>query len=255
MRRIVLAILTVAALAGCAGGGSAAKSGKPLVLVVGATGGTGQEVVSQVLAKGYPVRALVRDEVAARSLFGDRVTYSVGDVREPRTLPAAMRGITYVVSALGSNAARDPENNPERVDFGGVRSLAQAAKEAGVSHFVLTSSMGVTNPEHQLNAILDDILNWKFKGEEALRDSGVNYTIVRPGSLNFDAGGRHGIRVMQGDPQDVVGQIPRADVAAVLVNALGRKESHGRTFEIVSDPETSAVDWNTFYSSLKPDVR
>ncbi len=252
--RWIIPIVT-AALAACAGGGSAGKSGKPLVLVVGATGGTGQEVVAQALAKGYPVRALVRDEEAARSLFGNRVTYAVGDVREPRTLSAAMRGVTYVVSALGSNAARDPENNPERVDFGGVRSLAQAAQAAGVKHFVLTSSMGVTNPEHQLNAILDDILNWKFKGEESLRDSGVPYTIVRPGSLNYGPGGRHGIRVMQGDPQDVVGQIPRADVAAVLVNALGRKEAHGRTFEIVGDPDTESVDWSSFYSALKPDVR
>jgi uncharacterized protein YbjT (DUF2867 family) len=253
--RWIPAIVTVAALAGCAGGGSAGRSDKPLVLVVGATGGTGQEVVSLALAKGYPVRTLVRDEEAARSLFGDRVTYAVGDVREPRTLPAAMRGVTYVVSALGSNAARDPENNPERVDFGGVRSLAQAAQAAGVKQFVLTSSMGVTNPDHQLNAILDDLLNWKFKGEEALRDSGVPYTIVRPGSLNYEPGGRHGIKVMQGDPQDVVGRIPRADVAAVLVNALGRKEAHGRTFEIVSDPDASGVDWSTFYASLKPDVR
>ena len=71
--RWILAIVAVAALAGCAAGGSAVKSGKPLVLVVGATGGTGQEVVSQALAEGYPVRALVRDEAAARSLlYGDR---------------------------------------------------------------------------------------------------------------------------------------------------------------------------------------
>jgi uncharacterized protein YbjT (DUF2867 family) len=140
------------------------------------------------------------------------------------------------------------------VDYGGVRSLALAAKAAGVRHFALTSSMGVTNPDHQLNAILDDILNWKLKGEEALRASGVTYTIVRPGALNYDPGGRHGIRVMQGDPQDVVGQIPRADVAAVLVNALGRAEARGRTFEIVSDPSSTGVDWNTFFSNLKPDV-
>jgi uncharacterized protein YbjT (DUF2867 family) len=249
------ALLACALVACAASGAGSSDAGKPLVLIVGATGGTGQEVVAQALAKGYAVRALVRDADKARTLFGDRVAYAVGDVREPRTLPPAMRRVDYVVSALGSNVERDPENKPELVDYGGVRSLALAARDAGVKHFVLTSSMGVTNPEHQLNRILDDILNWKFKGEEALRASGVRYTIVRPGALNNDPGGQKGIRVLQGDPQDVVGEIPRADVAAVLLNAVGRPEAFGKTLEIVSDPGRHSVDWNSFFGGLKPDVR
>jgi len=60
---------------------------------------------------------------------------------------------------------------------------------------------------------------------------------------------------MQGDPQDVVGQIPRADVAAVLVGALGRKEAYGRTFEIVSGRNDELpIDWNGFFAGLKPDA-
>jgi uncharacterized protein YbjT (DUF2867 family) len=257
MIRSLASALCTCALVACAASGGAGSShaGKPLLLIVGATGGTGQEVVSQALARGYAVRVLVRDEDKARTLFGDQVAYAVGDVRQPRTLPAAMRRVDYIVSALGSNVERDPENKPELVDYGGVRSLAIAAREARVKHFVLTSSMGVTNPEHQLNRILDDILNWKFKGEEALRASGVRYTIVRPGALNNDPGGKKGIRVLQGDPQDVTGEIPRADVAAVLLNAVGRPEAFGKTFEIVSDPERDGVDWDRFYSALQPDVR
>jgi uncharacterized protein YbjT (DUF2867 family) len=256
IRAALIALNALAALVACAsGGGASPAAGGSLLLIVGATGGTGQEIVDQALAKGYVVRALVRDEVKARTLFGDRVTYAVGDVRQPRSLPAAMKGVDYVVSALGSNVQRDPENKPELVDYGGVKSLAQAASKAGVKHFVLTSSMGVTNPDHQLNRILDDILNWKFKGEEALRASGVNYTIVRPGSLNNEPGGQKGIKVLQGDPHDVVGQIPRADVAAVLLNAVGREDAFGKTLEIVSDPDTTSVQWDGFFAGLKPDVR
>ncbi|HKZ74090.1 MAG TPA: SDR family oxidoreductase [Steroidobacteraceae bacterium] len=254
-RLLAIVLSTFVMLSACASTGGSAEAGKPLVLIIGATGGTGQEAVAQALAKGYAVRALVRDEAKARTLFGDRVQYAVGDVREPRTLRPAMRGVDYVLSALGSNSARDPENKPELVDYGGVKSLAEAAKDAGVQHFVLTSSMGVTNPDHQLNRILDKLLTWKLKGEDALRASGVNYTIVRPGGLNNDPGGRAGIEVMQGDPHDVVGQIPRADVAAVLVNALGRKEAMGRTFEIIGDPEGGSVDWDRLYTGLQPDVR
>jgi uncharacterized protein YbjT (DUF2867 family) len=252
---VALATLTMAALLACASGAGRHDPAKPLVLIVGATGGTGQEAVDQALAKGYAVRALVRDEAKARSLFGDRVTYAVGDVRQARSLPPAMRGVDYIVSALGSNVQRDPENSPELVDYGGVKSLAEAARAAGIKHFVLTSSMGVTNPDHQLNLILDNLLQWKLRGEEALRASGVKYTIVRPGGLNNDPGGQKGIRAMQGDPPDVAGEIPRADVAAVLVNAVGRPDAFGKTFEIVTDPDSTGADWNTFFARLAPDVR
>ncbi len=64
----------------------ASNGNASVVLVAGATGGIGQEVVDQALAQGYVVRALVRDEAKARMLFGDRVQYVVGDVREPRSL-------------------------------------------------------------------------------------------------------------------------------------------------------------------------
>lgn len=252
-RRLHASVLVALLLAACASAPQE-DAGAPVLLIVGATGGTGQEAVRYALARGYQVRALVRDEAKARTLFGDRVSYAVGDVREPRTLPRAMRGVDYVVSALGSSSQRDPENRPELVDYGGVRSLAQAARRAGVEHFVLTSAMGVTNPDHQLNSIFDGLLEWKHKGEQALRESGVPYTIVRPGSLNNDPGGEKGVKVMQGDPEGVVGQIPRADVAAVLIESIGREAAVGRTFEIVSDPDAPPPEWPRFFSGLEADA-
>ena len=226
-----------------------------VVLVAGATGGTGQEVVDQALAKGYRVRALVRDEAKARLLFGDRVQYVVGDVREPRTLKRAVKGADQVISALGANVQRDPENSPERVDFAGVKALAEAAKTAGVSQFILVSSMGVTHPEHQLNAMLDNILSWKLKGEDAVRATGINYTIVRPGELTNEPGGRRGVRIMQGDPLDGDGAVSRTDVAAVLVSVIGRQDLYGKTFEIVGDHARPRIEWASLYNGLQPDVR
>ncbi|MBI2821382.1 MAG: NAD(P)H-binding protein, partial [Acidobacteria bacterium] len=63
----------------------------PLVLVAGATGRTGQEVVKQLLARNYRVRGLVRNQPKAAEIFGSSVQYAVGDVREVATLPAAMK--------------------------------------------------------------------------------------------------------------------------------------------------------------------
>jgi uncharacterized protein YbjT (DUF2867 family) len=252
-RRTAVLILIATVLTACAASRPVGDPSQPLVLVAGATGGTGQEIVEQALAKGYRVRALVRDDAKARTLFGDRVQYSLGDVREPRTLRGAVKGADYVISALGANAQRDPENSPERVDYQGVKALAEAARAAGVKHFVLVSSMGVTHPEHELNRTLDNILVWKLKGELALRATGLRYTIVRPGHLSNDPGGREGVRIMQGDPSGG-GRISRADVASVLVNVLGRKEAYGMTFEIVGDGQSSRIDWAGLYQGLKRDV-
>jgi uncharacterized protein YbjT (DUF2867 family) len=227
----------------------------PLVLVAGATGGTGQEVVEQALANGYRVRALVRDEVKARALFADRVQYVVGDVRKPHSLGKAVRGVDEVVSALGSNVQRDPENSPERVDYAGVSALAEAAKAAGVKQFVLVSSMGVTHPGHQLNPMLENILQWKLKGEDAVRATGINYTIIRPGELTNEPGGQRGVRIMQGDQPEAGGSISRMDVAAVLVNALGRPELYDTTFEIVGDTGSKRIVWARLYTGLAPDAR
>jgi len=249
--------------AGCAsqGSGAAVSSAtrsdakSSLLLVAGATGGIGQEVVDRALEQGFRVRALVRDEAKARMLFGDRVQYVVGDVREPRSLRRAVKGVDQVISALGANVQRDPENSPERVDYAGVKALAEAAKAAGVSQFILVSSMGVTHPDHQLNAMLDNILSWKLKGEEAVRLTGIEYTIVRPGELTNEPGGRRGVRIMQGDPLDGAGTVSRSDVAAVLVSAVGREDLYGKTFEIVGDHAHPRIEWASLYNHLQPDVR
>ncbi|MEZ5500986.1 MAG: SDR family oxidoreductase [Steroidobacteraceae bacterium] len=253
LRAGLLAVLA-AITSGCAGGGRAPDL-PPLLLVAGATGGTGREVVTQALARGYRVRALVRDEAKAREQFGDSVQYAVGDVRNAGSLSGAMAGVSYVISAVGSNSRREPDNKPELVDYGGVKALAEAAREARVQQFVLVSSMGVTHEDHMLNRILDNIMIWKLRGENSLRDSGVDYTIVRPGGLNNEAGGKLGIRVLQSDPKDSVGQIPRADVAAVCVNALGNRSAINRTLAIVSDPTRGPADWASFFVGLKPDER
>ncbi len=255
--RVTVSVMVMAAamVSGVSMAKSARDEGGHLLLVAGATGGTGQQVVDQALARGLRVRALVRDEAKARLLFGDRVQYVTGDVRVPRSLRKAVKGVDEVICAVGSNVQRDPENSPERVDYAGVKALAEAARAANVSQFILVSSMGVTHPEHQLNAMLDNVLEWKLKGEDAVRATGINYTIVRPGALTNEPGGQRGVRLMQGDPPDGEGSISRSDLAAVLVSAVGRQDLNGKTFEIVGDNASPRIEWASLYSELRPDVR
>lgn len=254
--RLAAFVLLSATVTGCATSGAGGGSGAtPLVLVAGATGGTGQEAVRQALAKGYAVRVLVRNEEAARPLLGDKVQYTVGNVRDPAAVAKAVKGATWVVSALGSNSQRDPENKPEYIDYGGVKTLVEAAQVAGVKQFVLVSSIGVTHPDHPLNKMFDNIMTWKLKGEDVLRASGVPYTVVRPGGLRNAPGGQNALVTTQGDPAGANGSIARADVATVCIAALGNKAALGKTFEVAGAEGKPPADWNAFFAGLKSDGR
>jgi NADP-dependent 3-hydroxy acid dehydrogenase YdfG len=81
IRRVGITIVAVAMLvAGCAAGSG--TEDVDLVVVAGATGGTGRAVVRNLVAQGYQVRAFVRDEAKARVVLGDEVGYATGDVRD-----------------------------------------------------------------------------------------------------------------------------------------------------------------------------
>ena len=221
-----------------------------LVLVVGATGGTGQQIVRELNAAGFKVRALVRDPAKAQATLGDTVEYATGDVRQRPTLDAALKGVRYAISAIGATR-KDPANSPEFVDFQGVQNLAEAAAAAKVDQLVIVSSAGVTQKDHMLNKMFDNVLLWKAKGEAAVRASGVPYTIVRPGGLTNKPGGQNGVRLEQGDQG--TGIIPRADVARVCVAALKSPAARNRTFEVYSAQTPPDTDWDALFGKLKAD--
>jgi len=245
-----LTILAAVVLAsGCTSANEIAENEKT-VLVAGATGGTGRALVRNLLERGYTVRAFVRDEDKARVVLGDAVGYAVGDVRDLDSVQPAMEGVAYVISAIGASRS-DPANNPEAVDFGGVKNLADAAATAKVERVVLVSSSGVTQEDHFLNKAFDNVLLWKFKGEEALRDSGVDYTIVRPGGLINTPGGKDALVFAQGD--STAGRISREDVALICVAALNNPDAHNKTFETYSSEEPGENNWVAMFAELTTD--
>ena len=103
-----------------------------------------------------------------------------------------------------------------------------------------------------LNTAFGDVLKWKLKGEKYLKASGVPYTIVRPGGLTEEKGGTAGIRITQGDRLGG-GSIARADVASVLVAALGDANVLGKTFEIAADSKRPKDTWRMDFAALKRD--
>jgi len=219
-----------------------------LVLVAGATGGTGQQVVAQLREQGYGVRALVRDAASAAEKLGADVPLIVADVRDPESLVPAFDGVTRVISAIGAGEKEGP-NSPEFVDYGGNNNLVDAAVNVRVRQFVLVSSMGVTHEEHVLNRIFGNILIWKLKAEDYLRDSGLPYTIVRPGGLHDKPGGEQQIVFEQADEVKSV-SIPRTDVASVLVAALAHPEAQNKTFAVFTVKQPPTTDWQAKFAAL-----
>ena len=224
---------------------------KGTVLVVGATGQTGRPLVQILKSQGYVVRAMVRGETTAADLGADAVVK--GDVTKPETLGPAVKGAAYVISAIGARGAA-----PEDVDYQGNIALADAAKAAGVKQMVLMTSIGseITDPNDP-SVRRGPMMILKGKAEAYLRQSGLPYTIVRPGALaNCDAG-KSGVllgkRTAAENKRNPVPPICRADVAEVMAASLGNKDALGKTFSASNDPTAKPEAWRANFAALKKD--
>ncbi len=225
-----------------------------IVLVAGATGRTGRLIVQQLLDQGKTVRAFVRNPDKARGLFGDRVEIVRGDVKDRVSVVSAMHGIQWVISAIGSGGSKDPSNIPEFVDYGGTKNLVEAAVTEKVKQFIMVSSRSAGQKEHMLNKRFNNVLIWKLKGENALRNSDIPYTVVRPGGLRDTKGGEH--RLVAFSPKhgsSKLRMISRADVAATCVAALNNPDAVNKTIALVSDPSAPMQSWSEVFQPIPVD--
>ena len=206
------------------------------VLVAGASGGTGRELLSQLRERDYTVVALTSSSATSETLHvmgADEVV--VGDLTSPTDARRAVEGCDGVLCAVGASP-RPSILWGDLVDGVGVRNLVDAASEAGVSRFVLASAIGVGSSKSGapwwFRLVLGRILEAKHEGERHLEASGLAYTILRPGRLTDDPA-TGDVVVGEGGPT-VAGSIPRADLARLMIAALETPAATNRVFEIVA---------------------
>jgi uncharacterized protein YbjT (DUF2867 family) len=144
----------------------------PRVLIVGGSGRTGSLVVRDLLARGFAVKGLARRVADAKAEMPD-VAWFAGDVRDPKSLPPAMAGVDVVVYAVGGTRDHDPANGATALFDAGVAATVAAAKAAGVRHFVLLSSAGVTRIGAADQDPLVEVMTAKRAGEDHVRKSGM----------------------------------------------------------------------------------
>jgi uncharacterized protein YbjT (DUF2867 family) len=199
------------------------------VAIAGGHGQIALRLAKIMSERGDQVVALIRNPDHADEVRDAGAEPAVVDLEHASEdeVANAINGSDAVVFAAGAGPGSGSERK-ETMDYGGAVKLIAAAKQAGVGRYVIVSSMGA-NPTATGNDTFSVYLRAKGRADEAVRASGLDATVVRPGGLTNDAGtGR--VRLGESLPR---GQVTRDDVAAVLVAVLDSPSTIGRTADLI----------------------
>ena len=197
------------------------------ILVAGGHGQVALRLLKLLAEQGHTARGLIRNPAHAADLEQAGAVPVIGDLENDESLAPYVRGADAVVFAAGAGPGSGVARK-RTVDLGGAVKLADAAVETGVRRYVMVSSIGAQAPESAGDA-MRPYLEAKAEADEYVRRAGLDWTIVRPGSLTDDPGTG---RVRAGTELGGRGPIPRDDVAAVLAATLETPSTVGVTFEL-----------------------
>ena len=199
------------------------------VLVAGGHGKIALRLLRLLAAEGHRARGLIRKPEQAADLEALGAEAVLGDLEADASLAGYVEGADVVVFAAGAGPGSGPERK-RTVDLGGAVKLADAALAVGVRRYVMISSIGADRPDARSGG-MRPYLEAKAEADQYVMASGLEYTIVRPGSLTDDPGtGRVRLPTELGGR----GEVPRDDVAAVIAKVLDAPNTIGVTFEVFS---------------------
>ena len=202
------------------------------VLVAGAHGKTARRLVRTLVGNGHEVRGLVRKEEQLADVEADGAEPVLVDLENDEadgSVGEAVAGCDAVVFAAGAGPGSG-EARKETMDYGGAAKLVEAAEKNGAGRYLMLSSVGAGDPEAGPEA-MRPYLRAKAKADGRLRESGLDWTIIRPGSLTEEEG--TGL-VEAAEGLGRRGEIPREDVATAFALALEYPNTVGKTFELLS---------------------
>lgn len=203
-------------------------------LIVGATGLVGGEICRRLAVQQKPVRALVRptgDASRIDELRASGAELAMGDLKDPASIQAACAGATAVLSTASSMLSRQPGDTIDGVDRLGQLQLVEAAKSAGVKHFVYVSFAHMAEDFALQRA--------KREVEQALMASGMAYTILRPAffmeiwlspALGFDVAARRAR--IYGTGENPISWISFPNVAEFAVRSLETAAARNALFTL-----------------------
>ena len=217
--------------------------GNASILIVGATRGTGLKLAKLLVARGDEVTALVRPSSDLSKLEPLDVRLVTGDALNRADVKAAFTQGPYqaVVSTIGCFRCEQPP------DYVGNKNIFDAAVASGNRRVIMISTIGAGTSKKAAPWIsrwlLKDLILLKEQAEQQLIDTGLDYTIIRPGGLKeADATGNG----MLTEDSTAMGIITRADLARLLVQCIDDKETIGKTYSAVDSEMTWPWDmWSS----------
>jgi uncharacterized protein YbjT (DUF2867 family) len=200
------------------------------VAIIGAHGKVAQQLMRVLYDRGDDFVGVVRNEEHAEDVYrlggsGALVDIETADVG---ALADAIRGSDAVVFTAGAGAGSGIERK-RTVDYGGSVKSQEAAAQAGIRRFVQVSAWGVDAPVDDADPVWKAYVEAKRDADTALRSSGLDWTILRPGGLTTEEG--TGL-ITLGDSVPR-GSIAREDVALVIAVALAEPGTIGKQWEVI----------------------
>ncbi len=203
------------------------------VLVIGGSRGIGLETVKRALAQGFSVKAMSRN-VEALDLEAQGLEKVAGDATSIDDVTAALEGVDAVVSALGVPLSPRTIKKPTRFFSSSTTILIEAMQAKGVRRLVAVTGYGAGDSHTRLSTleripftlVFGRIYADKSRQEEAIKGSGLDWTIARPGILTQGARKRtYKVLTEKGSWRN--GLIARADVADYIVSAIDNPATVG----------------------------
>lgn len=197
------------------------------VVVVGGHGKVAMLLHPILRGRGHEVRGVIRNPDQAEDLRRAGAEPVVCDIEAVDDISDAVGSADTVVFAAGAG----PGSGAARkwtVDRDGALKLIEAAKKNGIRRYVMISAMGVDEPRG--DEVFQAYSRAKAEADQALRESGLDWTIIRPGRLT-DEPGRGRVALAPSLP---AGEVPRADVAAVLAEVLETPASTGHQLDLTT---------------------
>ncbi|MBT2571392.1 SDR family oxidoreductase [Planococcus sp. ISL-110] len=207
------------------------------VLVIGANGQVGRNVVKELAESNHQATAMVRKEEQVdkmKELGADKVV--LADLE--KDFSDAFKGVDAVIFAAGSGPSTGADKTLT-IDLWGSVKAAQYAQEKGIKRFVQLGSVGSNDPDAGGEA-MKPYLVAKRTADDLLQTTDLDYTIVRPGALS-DEDKSEKIEVSLKGFSSLEGRsIPRADVAHILVGVLDRSNTYNKVFEVLQGDQPAS---------------
>ena len=211
------------------------------VAISGASGKTGYRIVEECIKNGFKVKQILREnsKISEGITDIDSIRLSLADKSK---LDNALKDVDVLVIATGARPSIDL-TGPLKVDALGVYRQLESCKRIGLRRVILVSSLCTGKLLHPLN-LFGLILIWKKIGENFLKNSSFDWTIVRPGGLkeSEEIKGQN-ILYSKIDTQ-FEGSIPRRLVAKCCIEALQERASINKTIEITSSIDNKKISFN-----------